>query len=212
MYLDGLQHFGRDMGSPVRIVSGSARGTRLAGLAGKDIRPTSDRVREAIFSIIYSRLGELTGKSVLDLYAGTGALALEALSRGAQRAVVIDAARQAIRTIEFNARACRLAEGVQILCGTVAEQLARLPEDQPFDLIFFDPPYDKGLVEKTLQLIGDLDVLAAGGLVCAESSARESIPTIVAGQGATLVLADSRIYGATAVHFFTHSDAEDSHE
>ncbi|MDO3379994.1 16S rRNA (guanine(966)-N(2))-methyltransferase RsmD [Geoalkalibacter halelectricus] len=193
----------------MRIISGAARGTRLATFSGKDIRPTSDRVREAIFSILYSRMGEFTGKRVLDLYAGTGALALEALSRGAQSAVLIDADRQAVRTIEANSRNCRLTQRIRILCGDVVTLTSRLTQEQPFDLIFIDPPYAKGLVERTLKNIADFSLLAPGGLLCAETSSREEVPATIVGTATRLVLADKRTYGSTSVHFFSHPDPED---
>lgn len=192
----------------MRIISGSARGIRLATFSGRDIRPTPDRVREAVFSILYSRLGELNGKSVLDLFAGTGAMALEALSRGAARAMTVDAGLQAARTIPANARACRLDAQLTHVRGEVAAVLPRLGGKQTFDVIFLDPPYGQGLLDQTLTRIAALGLLAPAGLVCGEAGSREAVAEAVGD----LVRVDSRTYGSTAVHFFSHPAAEDTQE
>jgi 16S rRNA (guanine966-N2)-methyltransferase len=192
----------------LRIISGKARGTRLSTFSGCNIRPTSDRVREAIFSILYSRMGDLSGRRVLDLFAGSGAMAFEALSRGADHATLIDSSRQAARTIQVNAESCRLGDRIRFLLGSVPALLPRLAEEPPFDLIFLDPPYDQGLLTHTLILIADLDLLTPKGLICAEGSLRET----VADAMSSLSRVDSRRYGQTAVHLFTYPEEGDAEE
>lgn len=189
----------------MRIISGTARGTRLSAFGGRDIRPTPDRVREAIFSIIYSRMGELAGKNVLDLYSGTGAMGLEAVSRGAAYATLIDRGVQAEGTIKNNAAACRLSERIRFLRGDVAMLLPRLAETQQFDLIFLDPPYDQGLLSRTLSTIAALKLLKPQGLICAEGSLRETPDDTFD----TLVRIDTRRYGQTHVHLYSQGSSEE---
>lgn len=185
----------------MRIISGTAKGKRLASFRGEDIRPTSDRVREAVFSILFSRLGTFRGKTVLDLFAGTGAMAIEALSRGAERAVLVDRDSQATRMITANLDSCGVAGKATLVRGDVLRTLPRLA-GTPFDLIFLDPPYRKGLLDQALEAIGAHGLLAAGGIVCAESQRLEELPEEVGG----LVLDERRQYGSTAIHIFIHPE------
>lgn len=188
----------------MRIISGSARGKRLATFSGGDIRPTPDRVREAIFSMLYSRLGGLEGSTVLDLFAGTGAMGLEALSRGARRAVLVDQGQQSARIIPANLKACALQERASHVRGDVQKTLPRLAAEGPYDLIFLDPPYGRDLVPKVLTLISELKLLAAGGVVCAEADRQDAVPAVVG----ELVRMEQRCYGSTAIHLFTQSEPE----
>lgn len=183
----------------MRIISGTARGKRLASFQGDAIRPTPDRVREAVFSILVSRMGKLQGIKVLDLFAGTGAMALEALSRGAEKAVLVDPGPEAQRVIPSNLHACRLQERSTFIRLDALSALSRLP-DPSYDLIFLDPPYGQGLAEKTITEIDRLELLAPEGILCAETDRREQLPESFDG----LVLDDRRIYGSTAVHLFIH--------
>lgn len=191
----------------MRIISGSARGTRLANFDGNQIRPTSDRVREALFSMLLSRMGTFTDRRVLDLYAGSGALSLEALSRGACHSTLIDQGRQSATLIESNARACRLKNKISLISGQVLDKLALTQSNAPFDLIFLDPPYDKGLLTPTLEMISDLCLLATDGIVCAEASSKENLPERV-GQLQTNV---QRRYGATQIFLLTRCQGEEPH-
>lgn len=186
----------------MRIISGTAKGKRLSSFQGESIRPTPDRVREAVFSILVSRLGTLHGKSVLDLFAGTGAMAIEALSRGAERAVLVDQDPQANRLIAANLQSCGVAQKGSLVRGDVLRTLPRLA-GASYDLIFLDPPYRKGLLEETLQTIGSHALLAAGGIVCAESDRREEPPEEVGG----LTLDQRRHYGSTAIHIYVRPEA-----
>ena len=123
-----------------RIVAGSARGRRLRTPTGQRTRPTADRVREALFSALESALGSLEGLRVLDLYAGSGAVGLEALSRGAGHTLLVEADARAARVIRDNVRTLGLP-GAEVRAGK-AEQIVRTaPPSEPYDLVFLDPPY-----------------------------------------------------------------------
>lgn len=189
----------------MRIISGSARGIRLANFEGNQIRPTSDRVREALFSMLLSRLGTFTERRVLDLYAGSGALSLEALSRGAAHATLIDQGRQSAALIEKNARACRLNDQIKLISGQVLERLPITQDSAPFDLIFLDPPYDKGLLTPTLEMISDLCLLDQDGIVCVEASSREELPERIG----RLQINVQRRYGATQIFLLTRCQCEE---
>jgi 16S rRNA (guanine966-N2)-methyltransferase len=185
----------------VRIISGSARGKKLGSFAGTGIRPTADRVREALFSILNSRLGSLAGLKVLDAFAGTGALALEALSRGAAGAVLIEQNAQACALIRRNADHCRLSDHLTLLRGSTPSLLSRLTDQKPFDLIFLDPPYGRGLLPPALAAISDQALLAPEGLICVESPKAEPLPERIGD----LEVIDQRHYGDTTLTFLTLS-------
>jgi 16S rRNA (guanine966-N2)-methyltransferase len=157
------------------VVAGEAKGVPLA--APPDARPTTGRVREATFSA----LGDLTDLSVLDLYAGSGALGIEALSRGAARAVLVDSDRVAVDAITTNLAATRLAGQARVSRTTVTTALGgRVPAEAPFDLVFADPPYGAG-DEATTDVLDALALpgwLALGGRVVVERAAREPMPSL----------------------------------
>jgi 16S rRNA (guanine966-N2)-methyltransferase len=123
-----------------RIIAGAARGRRLLTPAGSATRPTSDRVREALFSALESELGAFAGARVLDLYAGSGALGLEALSRGAAHVLLVEADARAVRTIRSNIAAVGLP-GARVTQSSVLRVLSGAPPDHPYDLVLADPPY-----------------------------------------------------------------------
>jgi 16S rRNA (guanine(966)-N(2))-methyltransferase RsmD len=174
-----------------RIIAGAARGRRLSAPRGTATRPTSDKVRGAVFNL----LGQFfDGGAVLDLYAGTGALALEALSRGCARATCVEADRATAEIARSNAEACGFAERVEVLRGRVAEVLPRLAPSS-FDLAFVDPPYEEG-PEAALALLPA--VLAAGARAVAEHDARRP----PAERFGALVLADRRRYGGTGISIY----------
>jgi len=188
----------------LRIISGTARGKRLAPISGSDIRPTPDRVREALFSILGSRFGSLAGLSVLDLFAGSGALALEALSRGAASAVLVDQGSQAAKLISANIRCCALENRAHFIRSDVLKALAATPEGRSFDLIFLDPPYGKDLVPPAVLLIAERSLLAPAGLLCAETDRGDKLPEVIG----SLRRIDERHYGSTTIHLYTHPEAE----
>jgi 16S rRNA (guanine966-N2)-methyltransferase len=150
----------------MRVIGGSAKGRRLATLRTLALRPTPDRVREALFNILGDRIVEAR---VLDLFAGSGAIGLEALSRGARAAMFVEAHAPACRLIEKNLRTCGLQEQGTVWRADVLEALPVLKgRGERFDLIFLDPPYQTSLVEDALRPLGDGVLLVPGGLVVAE--------------------------------------------
>lgn len=188
----------------MRIIGGSARGTKLRTFTGRDIRPTPDRVREALFSMLFSRLGTFEGKNVADLFAGTGALALECLSRGARRAWLVDTGEQSNRIIEANLHACHFRERATLIRSDLPRGLSRLVEHAPFDLIFLDPPYGKELCSVVLKEISKLGLLSRAGLAVAETAAVDPMPERVDQLQRTLF----RRFGSTAIHFFAYPGNE----
>jgi 16S rRNA (guanine(966)-N(2))-methyltransferase RsmD len=158
----------------MRIIAGAAKGRQLRSLRGRALRPTADRVREALFDILGARV---EGARFLDLYAGAGAVGLEALSRGAARTVFVEHHRPAARVIEGNAVLCGLAARARVLSAPVARALARLErEGAGFDLVFLDPPYGVGEAPAAMQaLAGRAGLVAPDGLVICQHSRREEL-------------------------------------
>ena len=187
-----------------RIIAGRARGAQLRAPAGERTRPTTDRVREALFSMLATWAGaadaapeeQFAGVRLLDLYAGSGAIGLEAVSRGASRAVLVENHRQALESIRHNVAAARLTDRVQVQPVNVATFLAGSPE--PFDVVWLDPPYstDTAEVEAVLARVTE-GWLAGDGLVVVERSRRDPSPRWPSA------LADNwtRRYGETQLHF-----------
>ena len=150
----------------MRVITGTARGRKLKTPANYDIRPTTDNVKEAVFNIIQF---DVEGRRVLDLFAGTGQLGIEALSRGAQSCVFIDENREAVRIVKENLKTCGFSAPV-----LQENALNYLRRGERFDLIFLDPPYDAGLYEPVLNTINLVDNLSDGGIIICE--ARREIP------------------------------------
>ena len=148
----------------MRVITGSARGTRLVTAEGENTRPTSDKVKEAVFSMIQF---DIEGRVVLDLFAGSGQMALEALSRGAERAVLVDSSKEAAACIEENAKKTRLAGRCRIVGNTYTSYLRGAAGREKFDLIFLDPPYGSGMLAKALRTIAEEGFAAPGAtLIC----------------------------------------------
>lgn len=180
----------------MRIVAGKFRGKALSSPPDDSIRPTSDRAREAVFNILGSRLSpHLDGLRVLDLFAGTGALGLEALSRGAASAVFVDTGAEARGLIRDHIEAFGIA-GVAKLLRRDATALGPAGTMGPVDLVFLDPPYGKGLGEQALVSLRAGNWLAPDATLVLEESADV---TLEVPEG--FVLDDRRLYGAAAVHF-----------
>ncbi|MFY2557854.1 16S rRNA (guanine(966)-N(2))-methyltransferase RsmD [Corallococcus terminator] len=182
----------------MRIVSGSAKGRAIAGPKSTSlhIRPTADRVRETIFNV----LGQfLDGQRVLDLYAGTGALGLEALSRGAGNVVLVDQDREAQALCRQNTDALGFASQVELLAQPVVRALESLRRrNERFELIFADPPYAARVVETVLEGVTGAALLAPSGMLVVEHDKREGAPDAHAG----LTLEDQRRFGDTLVSFY----------
>lgn len=157
----------------MRIITGRAKGLKLKTPAGLSTRPTSDRVKESLFSILSVLINFEDIEKVLDIFAGTGALGLESISRGARSATFIDIATAAI--IGDNVTRTRFND-CKILRGDFENILPRLSkQNQTFDLIFSDPPYSRGLAQKSLELVEKLNLLNAGGLIIIEHSPEETL-------------------------------------
>ena len=181
----------------MRIVSGRWRGRVIKAPADSRVRPTADRVREAWMSIFQN---ELAGARIIDLFAGSGALGLEALSRGAARALFVDADRDACDLIAANATTLGLV--ADVTCSPVVRWLAKAP-DAGFGWIFLDPPYgshETGELDKALDLVAKKALLDVGGVLVAEHEWRHP-PDDRYG---VLALFDQRRYGQTAVSFYRH--------
>ncbi|MBQ9685496.1 MAG: 16S rRNA (guanine(966)-N(2))-methyltransferase RsmD [Oscillospiraceae bacterium] len=152
----------------MRVISGSARGRRLKTPEGMDIRPTTDNVKESVFNILQF---DIEGRRVLDLFAGTGQLGIECLSRGAREVVFIDRSRDAVRIIKDNLKACGFTAPV-----LQQDSLGYLKTGGKFDLIFVDPPYDSGLYADVLETINSVDILSDGGIILCESRRENDLP------------------------------------
>ena len=153
----------------MRVITGSARGRKLEQLSGSDVRPTTDRVKEAVFSIIQF---QIEGRAFLDLFAGSGQMGIEALSRGAARAVFTDAAKESVEIVKRNLKTTRLDECARVYRTDAIAFLATCRET--FDLVFIDPPYGTGLLQQALQGVGR--VMNKGGMVICESPVTEELP------------------------------------
>ena len=152
----------------MRVISGSVRGRRLKTPENYDIRPTTDNVKESLFNIIQF---DIEGRRVLDLFAGTGQLGIECLSRGADSVVFIDQSREAVKIIRENLKSCGLSAPV-----LQQDALSYLRHCGRFDLVFVDPPYDSGLYESVLETINSVDILSDGGIILCESRREKTLP------------------------------------
>jgi 16S rRNA (guanine966-N2)-methyltransferase len=180
----------------MRIVAGRHRGASLATPKGQDIRPTSDRVRESMFNILAHGVGaEIAGARVLDLFAGTGALGLEAMSRGAAFALFVEESAEARGIIRRNTEMLSLM-GASKIFRRDATQLGERGNFAPFSLVFADPPYGKGLGERALISAAEGGWLTPDAIAILEESAQSEF-TPPAG----FTLLDSRVYSGTAIYF-----------
>lgn len=152
----------------MRVITGTARGRRLKEPKGFDIRPTTDMVKESLFNIIQY---DIEGRRALDLFAGTGQLGIEALSRGASEVVFVDESTAAVKVVRENLALCGFSARVE-----QTESISFLERCGRFDLIFLDPPYDTGLIDTALQKIQKIDILTNGGIIICESRREKVIP------------------------------------
>ena len=179
----------------MRVISGTLKGRRLIAPDGRTTRPTADRIKESVFNIL---AGSLVDRRVLDLYAGTGALGIEALSRGAASAVFIDQAKTALAALRKNIETFKLEDRTRIIRWNILNDLECLTStNRKFDLVFMDPPYEVNAVAPTLTGLVSCGVLAPGARVVIEHSLREAITTPIDW----LRLADQRRFGKTLVSF-----------
>jgi len=186
----------------MRVIAGNARGRRLEAGRGQAIRPTGAKVKGAIFSILASRF-DLDGVVVLDLFAGSGGLGIEALSRGAARVTFVERDAGHCRILRANLERCDLAGRARVVQAELPAGLRRLAGEGPFGGVFLDPPYEKGLLDATLKRLGAAGLVAPGGWVVAERSTAEAVAEAYGPLRLTL----DRRYGKTALAIFL-SDGE----
>lgn len=210
----------------MRIITGSARGTKLVTLEGEATRPTSDKVKEALFSMIQF---DLEGRNVLDLFAGSGQLGLEALSRGAAKATFIDESRQAVDVVIDNAKKTHLFDKCRISASGAIPFLKSAARKEKYDIIFLDPPYDSGLLAQSLKQMSDGSILAAGAIIVCEcdteivsrhakikkdeeATAERVLEEVFAGDEDTMSkynMERSAVYGRTRITLLTLAETED---
>ncbi|MBE9546372.1 MAG: 16S rRNA (guanine(966)-N(2))-methyltransferase RsmD [Proteobacteria bacterium] len=178
----------------MRIIGGKAKGRRIFVPKGR-IRPTSDMIKEALFNMLPS----MEGKLFLDLFAGTGNIGLEALSRGAAKTVFVEVNTLFIEAIKRNLNTCGFDSNYEIVSAPVEKGLKLLGKrrDQ-FNIIFADPPYEKNLIKKTLHLLDGSDLISEDGIMIIQHSLREELE----GDVGNFILTDRRRYGDTIISFF----------
>ncbi len=159
----------------MRVISGCARGHKLKAPKGLTTRPTTDRIKESLFNILAP---DIYGCRFLDLFSGSGAIGIEALSRGAEKAVFVDSDKNSLSVIKDNIRAVKLDNNAEVLGCDVRAAVMRLSRDRAsFDIIFMDAPYGKGYTQQTLTYIAEAKILAPDGYIVAEISSGEEIPS-----------------------------------
>jgi 16S rRNA (guanine(966)-N(2))-methyltransferase RsmD len=187
----------------MRVIAGHAKGRRLHAPSGSTTRPTGARLRESVFGILEHR-GAVSGARVLDLFAGTGALGLEALSRGADSLVAVEQERSVAKLLERNASLCGFEGRVEVVVQPVDRALARVTSLGPFDLVFLDPPYGAGMIAPVLSGLVTRHALARGALVVVEHGRRDRID-----ETAGLALELERRYGDSFVTLLRHTSHDD---
>lgn len=193
----------------MRIVGGEWRGRRIEAPTGRDTRPTTDRTREAMASMLMSACDlSLEGERILDAFAGSGAITFELLSRGAEGATLVDRSRKAISLIKNNARALGAEHLIEVVCGSVSELVERgriATAGRPFTILVLDPPYAMTFseVQTLIHAMREAKVLAPDALVLYESAASGETPELA---GATIL--KQKTYGDTAVTLYRMHDAD----
>jgi len=182
----------------MRVISGISRGRKLKAPQGLDIRPTSDMVKESLFNIIQF---DIEGRRVLDLFAGSGQLGIEALSRGARSAVFVDSSPDAVKLINENLLLC----GFRDSCSVFRRDLPDFLEYcEKFDIVFIDPPYDTALTVRTVNKIIEFDKLNENGIMLCETKADTAIPIV----SASYMMQKEYIYGSVKITRFARTANE----
>lgn len=182
----------------MRIIGGELKGRRLQSVPGARTRPTADRLKESVFNILS---GSICDAVVLDLFAGTGALGLESLSRGARKAVFVDKSGKALSVIRRNIESCGLETKAKIIRWDITKNLNCLKAPEPpFNLVFMDPPYDRQVVATALKQLSRSGCLTSGALVVVEHHFQEKIEA----QPSVYSLSDRREHGKTLVSFLRY--------
>lgn len=181
----------------MRVISGTARGKKLTSLEGLDTRPTLDRVKEALFNILQFYVKDA---NVLDLFSGSGALAIESLSRGASKAVLSDFSNKAVRIINKNLEDTKFIDKAEVLNRDYLETLSELKkESRKFDIIFLDPPYKSDYILKSIKKIIEYNLLEEDGIIIAETDDKNKIQEIKNIEG--IEIYDVRKYGIVHIIF-----------
>ena len=162
----------------MRVITGLARGRKLKELQGQETRPTTDRVKESMFNIVQF---DIEGRKILDLFGGTGQLGIECLSRGAASAVFVDARKDAAALIRENLALTGFEAQAKVVQSDYLAFLSGCGEQ--FDLIFLDPPYGTGLLEKALDAVARIDILSENGIMICESGLEQTLPALEAPYG-----------------------------
>ena len=184
----------------MRVITGTARGRRLRTLEGNDVRPTTDRVKEAVFSVIQF---DIEGRRILDLFAGSGQMGIEALSRGASEAVFVDSSPNSIAVVRENLRTCGLNGAAVVVQGDALSYLAPRAGRHEFDYAFLDPPYGRGILQSALPAVAS--AMKPGGAIICESPAEEELP----GTVGNFAITRQYRYGRIKVTFYRVPQEDD---
>ena len=179
----------------MRIISGKARGTKLYTLEGDNTRPTLDRVKESIFNIIQN---EIEGAKILDLFAGSGAIGLEFLSRGAEKAVLCDKSKEAVNIIKKNIEKTHMEQYVEIYNTDFENCLDKIKQEQ-FDIIYIDPPYETDYIIKSLKKIKEKNIAKEESLIIIETDDEQRIVKQI--ENIDVKIVDKRKYGRATIIF-----------
>ncbi len=187
----------------MRVISGAARGRTLHPPAGNRIRPTADRVKEAVFSSLASRFGSFEGLTILDLFSGSGSLGIEALSRGSKSAVFVDSHPDSIRLSRENLKLTGFEKAATLIMMDAVKGLQHLSNiGMTFDIVLVDPPYaDKELVNSVIRLLGELNLTSLDGVLVFETDNRSELQPPDKFQ-----LSSRKVYGDTAIWMFYRID------
>ena len=185
----------------MRIITGEYRGRKLETPIGYTVRPTSDKVKEAVFSIL---MNDTYDAVYVDLFAGTGSLGLEALSRGARKCYFCDSSRDSIRLVKTNIAKCGAQDKSVVIAGDFTKALNGLREQA--DVFLIDPPYKDGLYEKCLAMIDSLDLLSDNGIIIAEHGVRDQVPEV----SGSLVKVREKRYGQVMLSIYRKDSPEDN--
>lgn len=186
----------------MRIITGSAKGAILKTLEGETTRPTGEKVKEAVFSALQF---DLEGRTFLDLFAGSGQMGLEALSRGASRAVFIDESREAMEVVKTNAKKTGFFDASHFLVSDYRNYLRKAAGREQFDIVFIDPPYAEGIAIDAMLRVIDAKMAKVGTLFILESEEELAPPHDREG----LVLIKAKKYGRAWIHIFRYGEDDD---
>lgn len=186
----------------MRIITGSMKGRKIKAMEGTNTRPTSDRVKESLFNILINKL-DIRGKSVLDLFAGTGNLGLEALSREAMGCVFVEKDKNAYNVLKINIEALNFLSKSQCYNQDAFYAIKIIAKNnKKFDIIFLDPPYGKGYVEQAIRKISEFDLLACNGIIISEYDENDEIPELIEN----IKIFRTEKYGRTKISFWTKEE------